>query len=60
MKIKKQIELFKKEFTHRDIIYLSIIGVTLLSLVVLNIDTKNNQDDRCWDMIKKMANSEGI
>jgi len=44
MKIKKQIELFKKEFTHRDVIYLSIIGVTLLSLVTLSESNKHTSD----------------
>ena len=48
------------KFDIKDINYMGIIIALLIALFALNIDTKNKQDDRCWDMIKKMSESKGI
>ena len=45
------------KFNIKDVNYIGIIIALLIALFALNIDMKNKQDDRCWDMIKDIANS---
>jgi hypothetical protein len=46
------------KFNIKDVNYIGIIIALVIALFALNIDIKNKQDDRCWDMIKDIANSK--
>jgi hypothetical protein len=48
------------KFNIKDINYIGIIIALLIALFVLNVDTKNKQDERCWNMLKEIANSTEI
>ena len=48
------------KFDIKDLNYMGIIIALVIALIALNIDIKSKQDDRCWDMIKKMSESKGI
>jgi hypothetical protein len=48
------------KFNIKDINYIGIIIALLIALIGLNIDTKNKQDERCWNMLKEIANSAEI
>lgn len=45
------------KFNIKDVNYIGIILALVIALVSLHIDMENKQDDRCWDMIKDIANS---
>lgn len=42
------------------IIYMSLIAITIGSFFFLISDIESNQDKRCWEMIKEIAESEEI
>ena len=48
------------KFNIKDINYIGIIIGLLIALIGLNIDTKNKQDERCWNMLKEITNSTEI
>ena len=48
------------KFNIKDINYIGIIIALLIALIGLNIETKNKQDERCWNMLKEIANSKEI
>ena len=48
------------KFNIKDINYIGIIIELLIALFALNIDTKNKQDERCWNMLKEISNSTEI
>jgi hypothetical protein len=48
------------KFNIKDVNYIGIIIALLIALFVLNVDTKNKQDERCWNMLKEIANSTEI
>ena len=47
----------KNVFCIKDVMYLGIISALLLAIIAMNVDSKNKQDERCWNMIKEIANS---
>ena len=47
----------KNVFCIKDVMYLGIILALLFTIVAINVDLKNKQDERCWDMIKEISNS---
>lgn len=47
----------KNIFCIKDVMYLGIILALLLAIIAMNVDLKNKQNERCWNMIKEMANS---
>jgi hypothetical protein len=58
--IKEKRIRYKMKFNIKDINYIGIIIALLIALFVLNVDTKNKQDERCWNMLKEIANSTEI
>ena len=48
------------KFDIKDFNYLGIILALLIVLVSNNFYLKNKQDERCWNMLKEIANSKEI
>ena len=48
------------KFNIKDFNYIGIIIALLIALVANNFDLKNKQDERCWNMLKEIANSKEI
>jgi len=48
------------KFSIKDFNYIGIIIALVIALVANNFDLKNKQDERCWNMLKEIANSKEI
>ena len=48
------------KFSIKDFNYIGIIIALLIAMITNNFNLKNKQDERCWNMLKEIANSKEI